>query len=120
MFPCLCMHLPDYHINYGAIKDMSSADMSVLNEVYDVIMDRKVNPVEGSYVCSLLEHRKGMNKVLEKIGEESFETVLAVKDGDRKEIIYETSDLLFHLLVMLAANDISLEDISKEMEKRRH
>ncbi|NYT19327.1 MAG: phosphoribosyl-ATP diphosphatase [Methanosarcinales archaeon] len=99
---------------------MADADMSVLNEVFDVIMDRKNNPVEGSYVCSLLEHRKGINKILEKVGEETAETILAVKDDDKKEIIYETSDLLFHLLVMLAATDVSLEDISEEMKKRRH
>ncbi|MGM0771060.1 MAG: phosphoribosyl-ATP diphosphatase [Halobacteriota archaeon] len=99
---------------------MNDADMSVLNEVFDVIMDRKNNPVEGSYVCSLLDHRKGINKILEKIGEESTETILAVRDNDKEEIIYETSDLLFHLLVMLAATGVSLEDISEEMKKRRH
>lgn len=99
---------------------MTDADMSVLNEVFDVIMDRKNNPVVGSYVCSLLDHRKGINKILEKIGEESTETILAVRDNDKEEIIYETSDLLFHLLVMLAAKDISLEDISEELKKRRH
>jgi phosphoribosyl-ATP pyrophosphohydrolase len=94
--------------------------MSVLNEVFDVIMDRKNNPVEGSYVCSLLDHRKGINKILEKIGEEATETILAVKENDKDEIIYETSDLLFHLLVMLAATGVSLEDISEELKKRRH
>ncbi|AKB84167.1 phosphoribosyl-ATP diphosphatase [Methanococcoides methylutens] len=99
---------------------MTDADMSVLNEVFDVIMDRKNNPVEGSYVCSLLDHRKGINKILEKVGEEATETILAVKDNDKEEIIYETSDLLFHLLVMLAATGVSLEDISEEMKKRRH
>ncbi|WP_440952984.1 phosphoribosyl-ATP diphosphatase [Methanococcoides sp. FTZ1] len=99
---------------------MTDADMSVLNEVFDVIMDRKNNPVEGSYVCSLLDHRKGINKILEKVGEEATETILAVKDDDKEEIIYETSDLLFHLLVMLAAKGISLKDISEEMKKRRH
>lgn len=99
---------------------MADADMSVLNEVFDVILDRKNNPVEGSYVCSLLNNRKGINKILEKVGEETAETILAVKDNDKKEIIYETSDLLFHILVMLAATGVSLEDISEEMKKRRH
>ncbi|MEA1985126.1 MAG: phosphoribosyl-ATP diphosphatase [Euryarchaeota archaeon] len=99
---------------------MSKTDISVLSEVYDVIMDRKSNPVAGSYVCSLFGHRKGMDKILEKVGEEAFETVIAVKNNDRDQIIYETSDLLFHLLVMLAANDVTLDDISQEMEKRRH
>ncbi|MCD4703355.1 MAG: phosphoribosyl-ATP diphosphatase [Methanosarcinaceae archaeon] len=99
---------------------MSKTDISVLNEVYDVIMDRKYNPVEGSYVCSLFDHRKGIDKILEKVGEEAFETVLAVKNNDREQIIYESSDLIFHLLVMLAAKDVTLDDISHEMGKRRH
>jgi phosphoribosyl-ATP pyrophosphohydrolase len=88
--------------------------------VYGVIEDRKKNPVEGSYVCSLLNHRKGMDKVLEKVGEEAFETVLAVKNGRRDRIIAESSDLLFHLLVMLAANGITLEEIAEEFQGRRH
>lgn len=98
---------------------MSYADLSVLNEVYDVICDRKLNPVEGSYVCSLLNHRKGINKILEKVGEETIETILAVKDKEKGHIVSESSDLLFHLLVMFAALDISLEDIAEEMKKRR-
>ncbi|MBC7085523.1 MAG: phosphoribosyl-ATP diphosphatase [Methanomethylovorans sp.] len=98
---------------------MKDADLSVLNEVYAVIRDRKLNPVEGSYVCSLLNHRKGINKILEKLGEEAIETILAVKEKEKSQIISESSDLLFHLLVMFAALDISLNDIMDEMRKRR-
>jgi len=98
---------------------MSDTDLSILNEIYDVILDRKNKPVEGSYVCSLLGHRKGMDKILEKVGEEAVEVILSVKNKDRGEIIYESSDLIFHLLVMLVANDVKLEDIAVELEKRR-
>ena len=98
---------------------MPDTDLSILNEIYDIIIDRKNNPVEGSYVCSLLDHRKGMDKILEKVGEEAVEVILAAKNKDHDEIIYESSDLLFHLLVMLAANGVKLEDITSEMEKRR-
>ncbi|MBP2030622.1 phosphoribosyl-ATP pyrophosphohydrolase [Methanohalophilus levihalophilus] len=94
--------------------------LSVLEDVYAVIEDRKANPIEGSYVCSLFQHRKGMDKILEKVGEEAFETVLAVKNGEKDRIISETSDLLFHLLVMLSANDIPLEEIAEEFKGRRH
>lgn len=94
--------------------------LSVLEDVYAVIEDRKANPIEGSYVSSLFRHRKGMDKILEKVGEEAFETVLAVKNGEKDRIIAESSDLLFHLLVMLSANDISLEDIAEEFKSRRH
>lgn len=98
---------------------MPDTDLSILNEIYDVILDRKNNPIEGSYVCSLLNHRKGMDKILEKVGEETVEVILSVKNKDREEIIYESSDLLFHLLVMFAANEVELDDIVAELKKRR-
>lgn len=94
--------------------------LSVLEEVYAVIEDRKTNPVEGSYVCSLFQHRKGMDKILEKVGEEAFETVLAVKNEEKDRIIAETSDLLFHLFIMLSANNITLDEIAEEFKGRRH
>lgn len=97
----------------------SNADLSILNEIYDIIQDRRNNPVEKSYVCSLLNHDKGIDKILEKLGEESVETVLAVKNRNHEDIVYESSDLIFHLLVMLAANDIELSEIADELRKRR-
>lgn len=98
---------------------MSDVDLSIFNEVYNIINDRKANPIEGSYVCSLLSHRKGIDKILEKVGEESVETILAVKGCQKERIISESSDLLFHLFVMFVATDISLKDIAEELEKRR-
>lgn len=98
---------------------MPETDLSIFNELYDIIKDRKENPAENSYVCSLLDHRKGINKILEKVGEESIETILAVKNEDREEIIYESSDLLFHLMVMFVAKGITLEEIATELKKRR-
>ncbi|MDD3042362.1 MAG: phosphoribosyl-ATP diphosphatase [Methanosarcinaceae archaeon] len=97
---------------------MADADLSVLNQVYDIILDRKENFDENSYVCKLLNHRKGVNKILEKVGEEAIETILAVKNEDHDEIVYEASDLIFHLLVMLAASDITLEEIANELSAR--
>ncbi len=94
--------------------------LSVLEDVYAVIEDRKINPVDGSYVCSLFQHRKGVDKILEKVGEEAFETVIAAKNGDKKLIISESSDLLFHLFVMLSAKGITLEEIAEEFKGRRH
>ena len=98
---------------------MPDTDLSILNEIYDVIIERKNTPAENSYVCSLLNHRKGIDKILEKVGEEAVETILAVKNDNREEIIYESADLLFHLLVMLAAKGIGLEEIAEEFKKRR-
>jgi len=98
---------------------MPETDLSIFNELYDIIKDRQDNPSENSYVCSLLNHRKGINKILEKVGEESIETILAVKNEDREEMIYESSDLLFHLMVMFVAKGITLEEIATELKKRR-
>ncbi len=94
--------------------------MDVLDEVYDVIQDRRAHPKEGSYVTSLYTDKKGIDKVLEKIGEESTEVILAAKNGGEKEIVYESADLIFHLMVMLAANDIPFQKIRDELQRRRH
>lgn len=97
---------------------MPEADLSILNRVYEIILDRKENYDENSYVCKLLNHNKGMNKILEKVGEESIETILAVRNEDHKEIVSESSDLIFHLLVMLAANNVTLDEIAAELSAR--
>ena len=89
-----------------------------IEKLYDVIKNRKDNPKEGSYTTSLFQHRKGENKILEKIGEEANELILAAKDNDRKETIYEAGDLIYHLLVLLAQKDMTWDDIVKELEKR--
>ncbi len=91
----------------------------ILDELYNVLMDRKINPKEGSYTSKLLYHPKGINKILEKLGEECTELILAVKDGKREEIVYETADLIYHLLVLLVKLDIKLEEIWNELERRR-
>jgi len=91
-------------------------DLSIIQEVYDVILDRKEKPKEDSYVCSLL---KDENKILEKVNEEAGELILAAKSGKKDEIVHESADLIFHTLVLMASNDVTLEDISNELRKRR-
>ena len=92
----------------------------ILNQLGQIIDQRKQSDADSSYVASL--HKKGLNKILEKVGEESFETVLAAKDslisGDKKEVIYETADLWFHCLVMLSHLDIKPEEILTELARR--
>ncbi|MCK8827939.1 bifunctional phosphoribosyl-AMP cyclohydrolase/phosphoribosyl-ATP diphosphatase HisIE [Natroniella acetigena] len=92
-------------------------DAEVLEELYQVIKDRKENPKEGSYTSSLYEH--GTNAFLKKIGEEATEVVMAAKDEEEAEIIYEVADFIYHLLVMLVYYDISLKDIYLELDDRR-
>ncbi|MDY6764981.1 MAG: phosphoribosyl-ATP diphosphatase [Halobacteria archaeon] len=91
----------------------------IIEELYDVIEDRRDNPRESSYTSSLLTHEKGENAVLEKIGEESTEVILAAKDDRKEEVVNESADLIYHLLVLLASKDIQLEDLIQELENRR-
>ncbi|MFC6771687.1 phosphoribosyl-ATP diphosphatase [Halorubrum pallidum] len=93
-------------------------DEAVLDELFATIESRKAELPEGSYTASLFTHEKGENAVLEKIGEESTETILAAKDDDLDELTYESADLVYHLLVLLAMKDLDLEDLRGELRDR--
>ena len=77
---------------------------------------RKTDPKEGSYTTYLFD--KGLEKILKKVGEESTEVIIAGSKRDREETIYEISDLAYHVMVLMIELGISVEDISKELEKR--
>ncbi len=87
-----------------------------LDALMELIRGRKTNPQEGSYTTYLFQ--KGLDKILKKIGEESTEVIIAAKDNDPKETIYEISDLVYHVMVMMIEQGISLEDIRKELASR--
>lgn len=87
-----------------------------LNELYAIIGERKANPKEGSYTNYLFD--KGLDKILKKVGEEATEVVIAAKNPDSWEVIYETADLLYHLLVLLVEKGIPYEAITEELAKR--
>lgn len=91
----------------------------VIAELWSVICDRADNPSEASYTSRLLTDPKGIDKVLEKVGEEATEFILAVKNGKDDRTVEEASDLLFHMLVALRGAGIDLADVMKELEKRR-
>ena len=91
----------------------------VLDELFAVIEDRKNRRPEGSYTASLMDHEKGENAVLEKLGEETTELVLAAKDDDREELAHEGADLVYHLLVLLSMKDMDVEDLLDELRERR-
>lgn len=96
---------------------MESKIGQMLEEVYQVIGDRQEKMPEGSYTTYLFA--KGQDKILKKVGEEATEVVIASKNNNRAEIVYEVSDLLYHLLVLLSHHQISLDEISAELAKRR-
>jgi len=89
----------------------------VLEEVYRVVSDRRREMPEGSYTTYLFE--KGLNKILKKVGEESAETIIAAKDGDDEALKAETADLLYHLVVMLVERGLTLEEVGRELARRR-
>ena len=90
---------------------------AVLEEVYRVVSERRREMPEGSYTTYLFE--KGLNKILKKVGEESAETIIAAKDGDDEALKAETADLLYHLIVMLVERGLKLEDVGRELSRRR-
>ena len=81
-----------------------------------VIESRKTASADVSYVASLFA--KGMNTILKKVGEEAAETIVAAKDDDDSQLVYETADLWFHTLVMLSARGLGPEDVLSELERR--
>ena len=87
----------------------------MLEKLYNEIKERKNYPQEGSYTTYLFD--KGLDKILKKVGEEATEVVIAAKN-DKEELISETSDLLYHLLVLLVEKDITLDEINQELESR--
>ncbi len=90
--------------------------LKVFEHVYDVIMDRKLHPKEGSYTNYLFD--KGIDKILKKVGEEATELVIAAKNPDPEEIKYELSDFLYHAMVLMAERGVTWEDITRELAER--
>lgn len=90
--------------------------MKILNYVMETILKRKKYPKEDSYTNYLLG--SGKEKILKKIGEESSEVIIASMSGERSETIYEIADLMYHTLVLMVNDGISIEDIEKELKKR--
>ena len=87
-----------------------------MNRVYDVIIERKDNPSQPSYVSTL--YSSGVDKILSKITEEAGELIISSKNNDRDEIIYEAADLWFHTLVLLGYHGLTPQDIYHELDKR--
>lgn len=87
-----------------------------LDSLYELIKDRKTNGKKGSYTTYLFE--KGMDKILKKVGEECTEVIIAAKGEDKAETIYEVSDLLYHVMVMMVEMGVSTEDIMLELASR--
>lgn len=89
---------------------------TVFEDLYNVILDRRLNPKEGSYTNYLFD--KGLDKILKKLGEEATEIVIAAKNPNPNEIKYEICDFLYHMMVLMAEKDVTWEEITKELATR--
>ena len=89
---------------------------STLDKLYEVVLERKYNPQKGSYTCYLFD--KGLDKILKKVGEECAETIIAAKNDVTADTVGEISDLIYHLMVMMAEKGIPLSDVLAELERR--
>ena len=98
-------------------SEQSEIDSEIIDEIYQVIQDRKLNYQSDSYVCKLLANSEGL--LPKKIGEEAAEVIIALKDKEKSAIIYEVADLWFHTLVALGSCNIPPQDVFKELKKRR-
>lgn len=87
-----------------------------LQSLYQVVLDRKNNPQEGSYTCYLFN--QGIDKICKKVGEESAETIIAAKNGVQEDTVGEICDVIYHLMVLMAQQDIPLDAVLAELDRR--
>ena len=89
---------------------------NTLHNLYEVVLDRKSNPQEGSYTCYLFD--QGIDKICKKVGEESAETIIAAKNGVESDTVGEISDLIYHLMVLMVQQGISIDTVMAELDRR--
>lgn len=109
-------HTGAYSCFFNKVYEEDIADKSIINKVYCQIQNRKDNPKEGSYTNYLFN--EGLDKILKKIGEESSEVLIAAKNKNKEELIYEISDLIYHSLVLMVSEGVTIDDLQKELTKR--
>jgi phosphoribosyl-ATP pyrophosphohydrolase len=91
--------------------------VNVIDELYEIVLDRKANPEEGSYTCYLFE--QGLDKILKKCGEELSEVIIAAKNGVKDDLNAEIGDLIYHLLVLMAETGLTTVELYSLLEDRR-
>ena len=107
---------PACHTGSYSCFNVEPGLISVLQELYALIEERKEKRPEGSYTTYLFNN--GLDKILKKVGEEATETIVAAKNTDSGRLVSETSDLIYHLLVLLVERGVTLEEISRELKAR--
>ena len=107
-------HTGAYSCFFEEIIPYLSVD--IFHDLYDVIEDRKIHPIEKSYTNYLFE--QGVDKICKKIGEEASETIIAAKNNDKEELIGEIGDLFYHVYVLMSERGITVEDIENKLKER--
>lgn len=107
---------PVCHLGTYSCFGVERTNINFLNQLNELIQERKIQLPENSYTTKLFQ--LGADRIIQKVGEEAIETVIAAKNRDKNEIVNETSDLIYHLLVMLAEQEIELEDVVSKLIER--
>ncbi len=109
-------HTGAYSCFYNKVYEEEVADQSIINKVYNQITDRRENPSEGSYTNYLFD--KGLDKILKKVGEETSEVIIAAKNKNKQELVYEMCDLIYHSMVLMVNEGVTIDDLLTELTKR--
>ncbi|MGI6452107.1 MAG: bifunctional phosphoribosyl-AMP cyclohydrolase/phosphoribosyl-ATP diphosphatase HisIE [Syntrophomonadaceae bacterium] len=116
-YSCFYRDIDGNEIDTAGICEAGKEGPGILYELFSLIKERQQLMPEGSYTTYLFS--KGLDKILKKVGEENAEVIIAAKNRDKSEVIYETADLFYHLLVLLVQQGVELSDIFAELRSRR-
>ena len=106
-----------FHPMIEADEEDMPASSAIVQKVYNVIVDRREHPQEGSYTNYLLD--KGVEKICKKVGEEASETIIAAMKGNKEEVTYEVADVIYHMLVLMLTQGVTPDDVWEELARRR-
>ncbi len=109
-------HTGAYSCFFNKAFEEDLTDQSIINKVYNQIINRRDNPVKDSYTNYLFD--KGLDKILKKVGEEASEVIIGAKNKDKNELVYEMCDLIYHSLVLMVNEGVTMDDLKKELTKR--
>jgi phosphoribosyl-ATP pyrophosphohydrolase/phosphoribosyl-AMP cyclohydrolase len=109
-------HTGAYSCFFNKVFEDNVTDQAILSRLYNQIIDRRDNPKEGSYTNYLFD--KGLDKILKKVGEETSEVIIGAKNKSKDEIVYEMCDLIYHSMVLMVSEGVTMDDLKAELTKR--
>ncbi|HAQ40051.1 MAG TPA: bifunctional phosphoribosyl-AMP cyclohydrolase/phosphoribosyl-ATP pyrophosphatase [Clostridiales bacterium] len=109
-------HTGAYSCFFNKVYEEDAIDRSILYKVYNQIISRRDNPREGSYTNYLFD--EGLDKILKKVGEETSEVIIGAKNKNKEELVYEICDLIYHSLVLMVSEKVTIADLKAELTKR--